>query len=402
MSREGCDKEVRSSGEIPRPVDEEYSKDVETVKESILGTYNRAMLQISEALEGGSAHGLEIPRLDEFKRRYKRCIKVGQGGFGEVYIVFDNVKGVYLTMKRVQLFYKPGSAHNTLSRPTLREVILLKQIDHRNIVKLIDYHVMPDGMFIMLMPVIPFDLISLIRIWRHKGPRGEASVGRMPLPTTKCIFRQILMGVDYLHKQRIIHRDLKPSNIMIDDNGVVKIIDFGWARSVPRTITGKLTGPPCIISYRPPEVLLGKNGARHYDLSVDIWSIACILFEMLSGGKPFNSARSEVEAMTAITNVLGSPSNGSTLYYGSDNNDSNKPQRNQPSNLSSRCKMMNIDRDSVSFLKEMLRWEPKDRLTASELLEHRWFNTPPLPCRPEEISLPVNNTYRFLEPKRSR
>ncbi|RNF10648.1 putative protein kinase, putative,cyclin-dependent protein kinase [Trypanosoma rangeli] len=339
--------------------------------------------------------------LHSLNERFKRLVKIGQGSFGEVYIVFDTVTQLHLTMKRVQLLRGAGRRVMGLCNTTSREMNLLRILKHKNIVDLFDYHVVPDGTLIMLMPVVAYDLVSLIRLWRNGGPRGEPSAGRMPLPTIKCIFYQLLTGVAYLHKERVIHRDVKPSNVMIDEKGVVKIIDFGWARFCPPRWRGPMTGPPCPVAYRPPEILLGGRHAVNYDASVDLWCCGCILFEMLSGGKMFITARSEVEAVTAITDWLGSPSSKSALYYGCSGKSLIRFKENQPSHLAHRCELLNIDRDSVDMLDAMLQLEPRRRRPAEELLQHRWFSAVPVACEPHEISLPEHNIYRWLESRRS-
>ncbi|ESS70472.1 protein kinase [Trypanosoma cruzi Dm28c] len=352
--------------------------------------------------EGPKANAVDVSEsiVRSFNERFRRIVKIGQGSFGEVYIVFDTVTQTHLTMKRMQLLRGAGRRVMGLCNTTSREMNLLRVLKHVNIVELFDYHVVPDGTLIMLMPVIAYDLVSLIRLWRNGGPRGEPSAGRMPLPTIKCIFRQLLTGLAYLHKERVIHRDLKPTNVMINEKGVVKIIDFGWARFCPARWRGPMTGPPCPVAYRPPEVLLGGEHAVNYDASVDLWCCGCILFEMLSGGKMFINARSEAEAVAGITDWLGSPSSKSTLYYGHSAVSLIRFKQNRPSRLAHRCELLHIDRDSVDMLDKMLQLEPKWRMPAEELLRHRWFSSAPVACEPHEISLPEHNMYRWLDSRR--
>ncbi|KAH9599685.1 Protein kinase domain [Trypanosoma melophagium] len=333
--------------------------------------------------------------------RFRRIVKIGQGSFGEVYIVYDTETKMHLTMKRMELLHGAGRRVIGLCNTTSRELNLLRMLKHENIVELFDYHVVPDGTLVMLMPVVAYDLVSLIRLWRNGGPRGEPSAGRMPLPTIKCIFRQLLTGLAYLHRERVMHRDLKPSNVMIDEKGVVKIIDFGWARFCPPKWRGPMTGPPCPVCYRPPEVLLGGRHAVSYDATIDIWCCGCILFEMLSGGKMFINARGEAEAVAAIIDWLGSPSSKSTLYYGNPDKSLISFKQHRPKRLEHRCELMHIDKDSVNMLNEMLQLEPKGRKSAEALLNHSWFSSAPEACKPEEISLPKYNMYRWLESRRS-
>ncbi|KEG12258.1 protein kinase [Trypanosoma grayi] len=362
--------------------------------------YTESLAHVQGDLRGqsGGAAGSIMRSLHE---RFRRIVKIGQGSFGEVYIVYDTVNEMHLTMKRMQLLRGAGRRVMGICNTTSRELQLLRMLKHPNVVDLLDYHVVPDGTLIMLMPVVAYDLVSLIRLWRRGGPRGEPSAGRMPLPTIKCIFRQLLTGLAYLHKERVIHRDLKPSNVMIDEKGVVKIIDFGWARFCPARWRGPLTGPPCPVSYRPPEVLLGGEHAVKYDATVDLWCCGCILFEMVSGGKMFVNARSEAEAAAAIVDWLGSPSSRSALYYGSPETCLMSFKQHRSSHLQHRCELMQIDKSTVGMLEQMLQLEPKRRKSAAELLQHPWFSIAPVACEPNEISLPAHNMYRWLESNRS-
>ncbi|CBH17691.1 cdc2-related kinase 8, putative [Trypanosoma equiperdum] len=398
MEQQG-DSEAKEHGELTRNgiTDNAYDNSVGAFNRTILDRYAHWMTQLDQG-----ACGLRIWKAEELWKRYERVIRVGRGSFGSVFIVYDTERKAYLTVKCMELLGKPGPALRSLSQPTLREVILLSQIDHPNVVRLIDYYLTSDGMLHMCMPIVSHDLVSLIRIWKMRGPRGESSLGRMPLPTVKCVFRQLLRGLEYLHRRNIIHRDLKPSNVMLDDNGVVKIVDFGWARFVPRRWQGRLTGPPCVVTYRPPEILLGGQCSFKYDSSIDIWSAGCILYEMLTGGKAFSNARNEQQALAAITDMLGSPSSRSEVYYGAAGGSRLRPSKRQPRNFEERCRMVNMSNESIDFLGEMLQLEPNSRKSASQLLGHSWFSTSPLPCEPEEVSLPGSNTYRLLERKRTR
>ncbi|RNF04354.1 putative protein kinase, putative,cyclin-dependent protein kinase [Trypanosoma conorhini] len=362
--------------------------------------YTLGLLHLRGADPKATPANVAASIMRSLNERFRRIVKIGQGSFGEVYIVFDTVTQTHLTMKRMQLLRGAGRRVMGLCNTTSRELNLLRILKHKNIVDLFDYHVVPDGTLIALMPVVAYDLVSLIRLWRNGGPRGEPSAGRMPLPTIKCIFYQLLTGLAYLHKERVIHRDVKPSNVMIDEKGVVKIIDFGWARFCPARWRGPMTGPPCPVTYRPPEVLLGGKHALNYDASVDLWCCGCILFEMLSGGKMFINARSEVEAVAAITDWLGSPSTKSALYYGRTGSSLIRFKENQPSHLAHRCELLHIDRDSVGMLDAMLQLEPRRRQPAEKLLRHRWFSAAPVACEPHEISLPEHNMYRWLESQR--
>merc|ERR1719502_972409 len=113
--------------------------------------------------------------------------------------------------------------------------------------------------------------------------------------------QQLLEGVSYLHVNKVIHRDLKPSNLLIGHAGLLKICDFGLARSW--TPGRHYTNPVITLNYRPPELLLGNS---KYDLSVDIWSVGCIFGELLVR-KMVLPGRTDAQQLQLTWELCGSP-----------------------------------------------------------------------------------------------
>ncbi|RWW25681.1 hypothetical protein GW17_00009971 [Ensete ventricosum] len=141
---------------------------------------------------------------------------------------------------------------------------------------------------------------------------GEALSGWLPrtassfekLDKVKCYMQQLLEGLAHCHSRGILHRDIKGSNLLIDNNGILKIADFGLATIFNPDQTQPLTSRVVTLWYRPPELLLG---ATEYGVAVDLWSSGCILAELLAG-KPIMPGRTEVEQLHKIFKLLGSPS----------------------------------------------------------------------------------------------
>ncbi|GFH26171.1 protein kinase domain-containing protein [Haematococcus lacustris] len=119
----------------------------------------------------------------------------------------------------------------------------------------------------------------------------------------KCIMKQLLKGLAYVHGNGVLHRDLKASNILIDKHGSVKLADFGLARTWQERQDSRLTNRVITLWYRPPELLLG---AERYGPEVDMWSVGAIFAELLVG-KPIFPGSNEMEQLDKIFAILGTP-----------------------------------------------------------------------------------------------
>ncbi|EPY42602.1 protein kinase [Angomonas deanei] len=214
-------------------------------------------------------------------------------------------------MKRMRRFLHSSSRGKNvgLHSTTHREIQLLTTLRHPNITHIVDSFILEDGTVIVFFPIVAHDLSALQRTKRDAF--GVRQSGLLPLPVVKCIFRQLLEAVAHIHAHKVIHRDIKPSNIMVDHNGIVSLIDFGWARY--QRIKGQMTGNPCNIVYRAPEMIANPYFASHYDFSVDVWCCGCVLFELLTGSR-FITASNEMDTLRCIQDWLGAPPAKSAIY----------------------------------------------------------------------------------------
>lgn len=286
--------------------------------------------------------------------RYKILQGLGNGRFGDVYKATDKEEGKEIYAVKVFKKTKEG-INEGVPKTAIKEVCLLKELNHINIERLIDVlHL--QGRFTLVFEFIPKGLDQLIE--------------REPLSPelTKSYMYQILKGIEYLHKNQIIHRDLKPQNLLITTNDIIKLADFGLARGYCLAIQN-LSEEVVTVCYRPPDVLLGNT---NYSTEIDIWSIGCIFMEMISGSLLFKVSELEKSVLQKIFYCLGTP-NESTypgvtkLPKWKEYVDRNYPGVDWTKNF------VKLDKNGIDLLKKMLQIDPKKRISASEALEHEYF-----------------------------
>ena len=173
---------------------------------------------------------------------FKKIAKIGEGQYGVVYKARMNSTGQLVAMKRIMIDENEG-----IPSTALREISLLQNLKHENIVRLLDVlHL--DTRFYLVFELLEMDLGQLLKKNRPKT---------LPIDLSKSFFKQMIEGLFFCHTRRVLHRDIKPQNLLIGAHGVLKIADFGLARvfQVPQR---PLTNEVVTLWYRPPEVLFGN------------------------------------------------------------------------------------------------------------------------------------------------
>lgn len=201
--------------------------------------------------------------------RYQILKVLGEGGMGAVYQARDREvdRTVAIKLIRPEL-----SGHPEILRRFKQELILARQVTHRNVIRIFDLNQAEGRRFITMEYVDGKDLSSIVRE-RKKLPVDEAV----------AIVRQALMGLEAAHNEGVVHRDLKPQNIMVDAAGRVYLMDFGIAKSMElagMTRTGVLMGTP---DYMSPEQAKGEKA----DARSDLFTIGVIFYELLTGQQPY-------------------------------------------------------------------------------------------------------------------
>merc|ERR1719284_692838 len=195
-------------------------------------------------------------------------------------------------MKKMKL----GSEEEGVPSTALREIALLKELSHENIVKLVDIFCSCKKL-VLVFEFLENDLKKYMKsLGRHLSPEA-----------VKNLSLQLCRGIEFCHSNRIIHRDIKPQNLLIDHRAEggrirLKLADFGLARTYSIPVP-KYTHEVVTVWYRPLEILLGSP---LYSVPVDLWSIGCVAAEMATGA-PLFAGDSEIDTVFKIFQKLGTP-----------------------------------------------------------------------------------------------
>ncbi|XP_010628916.1 mitogen-activated protein kinase 15 isoform X2 [Fukomys damarensis] len=237
-------------------------------------------------------------------QRYVLKRRLGKGAYGIVWKAVDRRTGEVVAIKKIFDAFRD----KTDAQRTFREIMLLQEFgDHPNIIRLLDViRADNDRDIYLVVESMDTDLNAVIQ----KGNLLEDIHKRY-------IFYQLLQATKFIHSGHVIHRDQKPSNVLLDANCLVKLCDFGLARSLNNLPEGPegqaLTEYVATRWYRAPEVLLSS---RWYTLGVDMWSLGCILGEMLRG-QPLFPGSSTLHQLQLILETIPPPSAEDLLALGS-------------------------------------------------------------------------------------
>jgi len=293
-------------------------------------------------------------RKPQTKKRYEKLEKLGEGTYGIVYKAKDLQQSIVVAIKKIRLENEDEGIPST----AMREIAILRELDHPNIVKLYDVNYLPSEKKLNLVfEYVEHDMKKYMK--SLKEPLTFAQVRRL--------MRQLLEGIVHCHNRRIIHRDLKPQNLLIDPvKGDLKIADFGLARafSVPiRTLTHEIE----TLWYRAPEVLLGQ---KEYSLGVDTWAIGCIFAE-LHERRPLFVGDSEIDQIFKIFQFHGTPTEKE--WPGITHIPDFKPTFPKFKGVNPYDVLKNMSPDGIDLMMKLVALDPARRITAVEALKHRYF-----------------------------
>ncbi|XP_058499618.1 cyclin-dependent kinase 16-like [Solea solea] len=283
---------------------------------------------------------------------YIKLDKLGEGTYATVYKGRSKLTENLVALKEIRLEHEEGAPCTAI-----REVSLLKDLKHANIVTLHDI-IHTQKSLTLVFEYLDKDLKQYL----------DDCGNMIHVHNVKLFLFQLLRGLSYCHRRKVLHRDLKPQNLLINERGELKLADFGLARakSIP---TKTYSNEVVTLWYRPPDILLGSTD---YSTHIDMWGVGCIFYEMATGRPLFPGSTVE-EELHFIFKLLGTPTE--RTWPGITANDEfvsySYPQY-RAETLSHH--MPRLSSEGVELLSKFLKFEGKKRVSADESLHHRYFS----------------------------
>ncbi|KAL1491779.1 hypothetical protein ABEB36_012325 [Hypothenemus hampei] len=323
---------------------------------------------------------------------YEGC-KVGRGTYGHVYKGRrkDGSDNKDYALKQIE-----GTG---LSMSACREIALLRELKHPNVINLVRVFLSHNDRKVWLMfDFAEHDLWHIIK-YHRAAKANKTKPFSVNKPMVKSLLYQILDGIHYLHSNWVLHRDLKPANILVmgegPERGRVKIADMGFARLFNAPLKPLADLDPVVVTfwYRAPELLLG---ARHYTKAIDIWAIGCIFAELLTSEPIFHCRQEDIKTsnpyhhdqLDRIFNVMGFP-------HEKDWEDIKKMPEHptllkdfKKSNYVN-CSLVKYmerhkikpDTKSFQLLQKLLLMDPNKRITSDQAMQDPYFSEEPYPTQ---------------------
>jgi serine/threonine protein kinase len=292
-------------------------------------------------------------KMERYLKTEKGTGGIGEGAYGVVYKGKDKKTGETVAMKKIRLELEDEGMPST----ALREISLLKELTHPNIVALRDV-VQESGRLYLIFEFLDCDL----KRYLDKQP------GPLPMEVVKSFTYQLVRGLAFCHSRGVMHRDLKPQNLLVTNEGRLKLADFGLARAFCPPIR-PLTHEVVTLWYRPPEILLGSTT---YAPPVDAWAIGPILVEMVTK-RPLFPGDCEIDEIYKIFRLLGTPTE--EVWPNCTALQDWNPAFPQWPRLALRSVAPTLCQDGLDFVEACLHYDPKARISARAAMSHPFFDS---------------------------
>ncbi|XP_058792436.1 mitogen-activated protein kinase p38b-like isoform X1 [Phymastichus coffea] len=313
----------------------------------------------------------------EVPDRYHMLMPVGSGAYGQVCSAVDKQTGHKVAIKKLARPFQ-SAVH---AKRTYRELRMLKHMNHENVIGLLD-------VFHTGSSLEEFQHVYLVTHLMGADLNNIVRTQKLSDDHVQFLVYQILRGLKYIHSAGIIHRDLKPSNIAVNEDCELRILDFGLARPTENEMTGYVATR----WYRAPEIMLNW---MHYNQTVDIWSVGCIMAELLTGRTLFPGT-DHIHQLNLIMELLGTPRDEFMQKM------SCESARNYIHSLPPLKKknfkevFQGANPLAIDLLELMLELDAEKRITAEQALAHHYLSQYADPTD-EPISLPYDQSFEDME-----
>ena len=280
------------------------------------------------------------------KHKYQVIEVIGEGAYGIVYKCKDRETDEIVAIKKFKEEYE-----KLPKKEIKREIFALQTLKHENIVKFNEAFLKKDHIY-LVFGYCEKNLLQLI----EENPKG------LNPELIRSFVYQMCKAITYLHKKNIIHRDIKPENLLIKDNNIIQLCDFGFARKIKYNEKEKkyekMTEYITTRWYRAPELLLGQG---FYGPEIDFWAIGCLMGEM-------------ADQLECIIKLIGNLPEELVKSY-NDNPDFNINKLlhvDKPETLEKRYEKV-LNPEAIDFMKGLLELSPKKRLKDENIFNHKYF-----------------------------
>ncbi|BGP37452.1 negative regulator of the PHO system [Rhodotorula kratochvilovae] len=302
---------------------------------------------------------------------YIQLEKLGEGTYATVHKGRSRITNELVALKEIHLDAEEGTPSTAI-----REISLMKELKHPNIVRLYDV-IHTESKLMLVFEYMDLDLK------KYMDSHGER--GALEPAVVRSFMWQLLKGTAFCHDNRVLHRDLKPQNLLINKKGELKLADFGLARAFGIPVN-TFSNEVVTLWYRAPDVLLGS---RTYSTSIDVWSAGCIMAEMISG-VPLFRGRDNNDQLNQIIRILGTPDEATLRRIAAESAARAQPEvqlrpfprmpRIPWTSLYPKASPLALD-----LLDKLLQFDPARRLDCTSALHHPYFSNPAAAVRQESM-----------------
>jgi len=306
-----------------------------------------------------------------YDTHYELTLQIGQGTYGEVWKGYDRESKQVVALKKIKMEQERDGFPQT----AIREIKIMKKAHDDNIHSITEVVWSESGDVFLVMDFYDYDLRKLLE--KHQI--------KFSPPEVKYLLKQLVSGVRYLHENQLLHRDLKTENILLDQQGHLKICDFGLARKIEEKMK-QYTPVVVTLWYRSPELLLGEilENFQPYKFEIDQWSVGCIFAELVRCSVLFAGTNS-LEQVDKIFSIMGTPDANSWPDFADFPKNDRITFKDYPNRLRALFSHKTITDNGFELLEQLLMMDPKNRLSSLDTLAHPYFLEDPPPVHVIDI-----------------